>query len=458
MNYTPRPPHGSSNRGFSDSPSENRPPERSGDRRSDRPSHRPAERRPDRRSGEASQRSGQAPQRQGVARAPAALPLFVTCGHGLEPLLHEELTELGFANVSEGYRGVYVEDSSFESIYRINYCSRIAGRVLLPIKQFRCYDRDTLYRQALEVDWLRYIGKGRTFAIDSNVSHKTLRNSLFAAQVVKDAICDQFRERTGQRPSVDSSHPQIQLNLFIHHENAVLSFDTSGQPLYKRGYRQQSGEAPMQETLAAALLRMAKYRGDEIFLDPCCGSGTLLIEAALIASRTAPGFLRKEWGFTKHPHFSMQTWLQVKGEADSQRIPLLPEHFFGIDVDFEAVRMCKANLRAVGFHSLVDIAQEDVRVYAPEIRPNFVITNPPYGRRLDDVEHLRALYRSLGDFLKRMTAKPARGFIFTGSYDLTKEVGLATARRYVIESGGIEARLLEFDLYDASGKQGSEPA
>lgn len=373
--------------------------------------------------------------------------LFVSCSQGIEPFLAEELEELGLKNIRTGYRGVYVDDCAHRDIYRINYCSRLAGRVLLPLTRFRCYDRQSLYRGASEINWIDYIPAGCSFAIDANVNHPELRNSLFAAQVVKDAICDQFREKTGQRPSVNPSQPDVQLNLFIQQFQATLSVDTSGVPLYKRGYRQESVEAPVQETLAAAMLRIGGYQKGDIFIDPCCGSGTFLIEAALIASSTPPGYLRSQWGFMRLPSFDMTEWLRIKLEADSKRTTLDQGHFFGVDISKNAARACKVNLRAAGFHQHVEVAQSDFRDYEPTVLPNFVMTNPPHGHRLGEEEQLIPLYRALGDFLKHKTGRPAKGFVFTGSLELSKQIGLASKRRYVLNNGGIECRLLEFDLY-----------
>lgn len=375
------------------------------------------------------------------------MDLFVTCGQGIEPILSKELQSLGYMQLKEGYRGVYVLNVDHEAIYRINYLSRLAGRVFMPLSQFRCRDAKALYKAAMDINWLDYIPQGKTIAIDANVKHPLLQNSLYAAQVVKDAICDQFREKTGERPSVDTRNPDVQLNLFIHDQSCVISFDTSGQSLHKRGYREETVEAPMQETMAAALLMLAGYQGTEIFYDPCFGSGTLIIEAALMASRTPPGYLRTKWGFLSLPDHSQEQWLKIKAEADQQKIPLNKGHFFGSDNNKKAVHATKVNLRAAGIHQFVEIANCDFRDYTPPVAPNFVIANPPYGKRLDEVEHLRPLYRALGDWMKQKTAKPARGFVFTGSFELTKEVGLSASRRHVLDNGGIESRLLEFDLY-----------
>lgn len=375
------------------------------------------------------------------------MDLFVTCGQGIEPLLIEELASLGYPQTVTGYRGVKVQNADMDAIYRINYQSRLAGRVFMPLANFRCRDAKALYKAAMDINWLEYIPEGKTIAIDANVTHPMLRNSLFAAQVVKDAICDQFREKTGERPSVDTRNPDVQLNLFIHDESGVISFDTSGQSLHKRGYRQETVDAPMQETMAAALLKLAKYQGTEILYDPCFGSGTLLIEAALMASKTPPGFLREEWGFFGLPQYSRERWLQIKAEADALKVPLVKGHFFGTDYNKKAVYATKVNLRAAGVHQFVEIANSDFRDYTPPVKPDFIIVNPPYGKRLDEVDQLRPLYRALGEWMKQKAAKPAKGFVFTGSMELTKEVGLAASRRYVLDNGGIDSRLLEFDLY-----------
>ncbi len=375
------------------------------------------------------------------------MPLFVTCAQGLEQLLSEELAEFGFNEVSLGYRGVHVRDDSMEAIYKINYCSRIGGRVLLPLIQFRCYDQKSLYDNVSEIKWRQFFRKGQSLAIDANVSHRILRNSLLTAQVTKDAICDQLRETQGWRPDVNLKNPDVQLNLYIHEQRATLSFDTSGYPLYKRGYRQAAGAAPLQESLAAALIKMAGYKGSEVVLDPCCGSGTLLIEAALIASKTPPGYLRKEWGFMGHPDFSSQAWLKVKNEADEQRQDLPEGHFFGCEVDAEVARSALDNLRAAGFHRQVKIFHKDFNDYTPNENVNFLISNPPHGKRLSEVDDLRDFYRSLGDFMKKKMSKPSRGFIFTSSAELAKEVGLAAKRRHIVNNSGIDSRLLEFDLY-----------
>ncbi len=380
------------------------------------------------------------------------MDLFVTCAKGLEPLLAEELESLGYSS-SPGFRGVNLKDVSMDAIYRINYQSRIATRVLLHLHHFQCYDSKSLYNAALKIDWQSYVPMGKTIAIDSNVSHPKLRNSLFAAQVLKDAICDQLKEKMGERPNVNIKNPDIQLNLYIYENRGVISFDTSGDSLGKRGYRHESVEAPMQENLAAALLTIARYRGTDILCDPCCGSGTLLIEAALIASKTAPGYLRTKWGFQSLPEYDEAKWLDVKNQIDAMRVDLPKNCIFGSDINKQAVHAATVNLRSSGFHRSIDIIQSDVSELNPKVPPTLVITNPPYGVRLEGIDHLCHLYREIGHFMKRKMAtepKPTKGFVLTGSPLLAKEVGLHVSKRHIIFNGGIEARLLEFDIYKCS--------
>lgn len=373
--------------------------------------------------------------------------LFVSCASTLEPLLAEELRALGFSSVIERYRGVAVQEYSAESIYQINYNSRLASRVFLPLSHFRCHDAKSLYRSAREINWTRYIKPGKSFAIDANVQHPAIRNSLFAAQVVKDAICDQLREERGERPTINVQSPDIQLNLFINRQQSILNFDTSGSPLHKRGYRQETVEAPMRETLAAALLKLAEFQGEEIFYDPCCGSGTLLIEAAMIATKTPSGYLRQKWGFMSLPDFCPESWLKVKAASDQKRTALKKEQFFGTDINKAAIHACRLNLRASGFYGNIEVIQQDFREFQPPLLPTFLMTNPPYGKRMEETPALKPLFRSIGDFMKNRMAKPSKGFVFTGNLELAKEIGLAAKRRHVLDNSSIESRLLEFDVY-----------
>lgn len=372
--------------------------------------------------------------------------LFVTCPETLELLLAEELKEMGIENVNVSFRGVYVP-LSMKNMYDINYMSRIAGRVLYPITSFSCYDKEDLYAKAKKIDWSKFLTNDKTFAIDVNGKHRAFSNTLFAAQVLKDALCDQFRDKTGKRPNVQLQSPDVQLSLYLENDNVSISFDTSGDPLFKRGYRKEVVTAPLQESYAAAFLRMARYTGNEILLDPCCGSGTILIEAALIASHTPPGYLRKKWGFFGLPEYSRTEWEAVKKEHDSKIRPIAPNRLFGYDISKDNVWVAIVNLRSSGFFDKIQVTKQDFMEATPEVLPNLVVCNPPHGGRLDTPERLQPLYRALGEFLKQKLAKPARAFVFTSSLELSKEVGLKPKQRHVIKLSGTDCRLLEYDLY-----------
>lgn len=376
-------------------------------------------------------------------------PLFVSCAPALEPILLEELKEMGIPEsaLRIDYRGVSVLEWDKNTIYRINYASRLASRVWMPLLHFKCLERRALYRHAMTIEWKNYLRPNWTFAIDANVHHKEIRNSVFAAQVVKDAICDQMRHRAGKRPDVQVQNPDVRIGLFIQHQHAVLSIDTSGEALHKRGYRQESVEAPLQETLAAAVLYLAKFSAESILFDPCCGSGTILIEAALMASRTPPGYLRKEWGFMRLPEYDVVDWLRVRNQIDAKRCTPSAKRIFGIDKSPGAVRVAKINAKGSGFGPQIEVEQADFREYHPSIIPNLIIANPPHGNRLDEEDLLRPLYRSLGDFIKRECAKPGKGFVFTSNMQLVKEVGLAAKKRHILCQSGLDARLLEFDVF-----------
>lgn len=372
--------------------------------------------------------------------------LFISCLPGLEEVLGQEVESLGYP-FSKGRAGVFVPYEGMKQIYRLNLHLRTASRVLLPLASFRCYDKNDLYQGALDINWKPWFKNLPTFAIDAFVMHKLLTNSLFAAQVVKDAICDQLKGSVGARPSVDTTHPELGLHLYIIDNTATISFDTSNPPLHQRGYRIEGGTAPLRENLAAGLLMLAGYSAEDALVDPCCGSGTFLIEAALIASKTAPGINRTSFGFFRHPEFSKEEWEAVKGEASKNRVALEPGKFFGIEESPKTFAILKQAIHQSKMDRWISVSQGDFRHMSLPFEPNFVIANPPYGVRLSEMESLAPLYGDLGDFLKRKTKKPAKGAIFTGSLELAKCVGLRTSKRFILSNGGIECRLLTYDLY-----------
>ncbi len=372
--------------------------------------------------------------------------LFVSCLPGLEEVLAQEIESLGYTP-TKGRAGCFVPYEGMTQIYKLNLHLRTASRVLLALASFRCRDKNDLYKGAKEINWYTWFKGSPTFAIDSFVLHKSLTNSLFAAQVVKDAICDQLKGITGSRPSVDTSNPELGLHLYIVEDMATISFDTSNPPLHQRGYRVEGGVAPLRENLAASLLMLAGYTAQHFLVDPCCGSGTFLIEAAMMASNTPPGFYRRNFGFFRHPEFSQDAFDSLLEEAKGKIVRLEQGRFFGIEESPKAFSILKRAIHQSKFDRWIQVSNRDFRTMELPIEPTFVITNPPYGIRLNEVEELSGLYQDLGDFMKQKTKKPAKGALFTGSLDLAKCVGLKTTKRYVLSNGGIECRLLTYDLY-----------
>lgn len=366
--------------------------------------------------------------------------LFITCAEHLEPLLLDELRELRVPGLRLAKRGVYAE-KSMDTVYTVNYLSRLATRVLWPLASFFCPDQKALYAHARRIPFLHYMDEKKTFAIDSNVSHHPrLRHSLYAAQVVKDALCDAIREAKGARPNVDVKNPDVQWHLFIHKERATLSLDTSGSPLYKRGWKRPVAEATLPETIAAALLKLASYTPEEILCDPFCGSGTLLIEAASIATRTPAGFLRKSWGFLHMPQHQEAKWQQFKQIFDNKRIPLPPNTLFGADKDLTALSSSSAHCSKFDFGKSITLTHKEVYSYSPAKRATLVITDPPFGKRLASSSKI---YEELGLFLKK---QGARGFILAPDEALLKPIGGGIKKRFKISYGGMESFLYEIDF------------
>lgn len=372
--------------------------------------------------------------------------LFISCLPGLEEVLGKEVASLGYGSM-KGRAGVFVPYQGMNQIYRLNLHLRTASRVLMPLGHFRCRDKADLYKGSLGVNWQPFFKGMPTFAIDSFVLHKSLTNSLYAAQLVKDAICDQLKDKMGSRPSVDTSNPELGLHLYIVDDMATISFDTSNPPLHQRGYRVEGGVAPLRENLAASLLMLAGYTAEDTIVDPCCGSGTFLIEAAMIASKTAPGINRRTFGFYRHPEYSQDEWEAVRQDALKQTVRLEPGRFFGIEESVKAYSILKRAIHQSKFDRWIAVSNGDFRTMQLPFAPTFVIANPPYGVRLSEVEELADLYADLGDFLKQKTLKPAKGAIFTGSLDLAKCIGLKATKRHVLSNGGIDCRLLTYDLY-----------
>lgn len=367
--------------------------------------------------------------------------LFVSCPHHFEELLMQELKGFGIPKLRQGFCGVYAPAEMLH-VYQINYCSRIATRVLWPLTRFGCPDKEALYTMAKRVGWAKYLSVDKTFAIDANVHHHNLTNSLFAALVVKDAICDYFRDKTDQRPSIDTKNPDVQLNLFIQKGQATLYLDTSGAPLHKRGWRMENTEATLHESLAAGLLIGSGFKNGVSLCDPFCGSGTFLVEAAMIATKTPAGFFRKSWGFMNMPYFKEEEWLKFKQSADSRIIPLEKGMICGSDKDPETFKTCYRHLKHTGFRGLIELENQDVAVYHPPTKPKLVICNPPYGKRL---ELTKAVALGMKQFIERECSEDTHIFVLTSDPNLISSLGRKATEEIAFKNGGIAVSLYYLD-------------
>lgn len=366
--------------------------------------------------------------------------IFITCASGLESLLSQELEKLGVKKIRRSFGGVYAP-KEMGNVLLTNYCSRIATRVLWPLVTFRCKDAKALYEGARTIDWSLYLDSNKTFAIDSHVDpeHPLLRNSLHAALVVKDALCDQLRDKCGSRPSVEKNDPDVSFHLFIDQGRATISFNTSGAPLYKRGIRAHTTPAPIQESLAAALLIETGYTADNLYCDPFCGSGTFLIEAAMIASNTPPGYFRDKWAFFHFPEFSQKDWESLKHTCAGAIIPLKPGLIMGGDKDASAASISQKHLALARF-TQVEVTPAAVKNYSPPIAPSFILCNPPYGKRL---ELSSATYQELAQFVIKKGAPSCLAY-FLSPFDSLP--GLPAKKRFAFFNGGSKTYLYQLSM------------
>lgn len=370
---------------------------------------------------------------------------FATCGRGIEPILAEELQALGAADVQPGRGGVHFA-GDLALLYKANLWLRTAIRVLRPILEAPVTSPDELYDVVRSLDWSRYLTPEHTLAVDCNVRDSHLTHSKYAALRTKDAICDQFLDRCGRRPSVDVEEPMVGLNLHVYRDQAVLSLESSGESLHKRGYRPILTRAPLNEALAAALVLRTGWRGVVPFADPLCGSGTLPIEAAWLALHRPPGLTRKRFGFQGWMDFDVELWTSLRDEARRGVGRQLPAPISGSDVRGDAVSFAINNARAAGIGHLLRFDKRDVRDFRPpDGPPGVIVCNPPYGERIGEEKELRWLYKLLGEvFSQRCPGWTA--YVFTGNRNLAEMIGLEPEEEVPLFNGKIPCRLLKFAL------------
>lgn len=370
---------------------------------------------------------------------------FATVARGLEAIAAQELENLGAEEVCPDFTGVhFVGDQAL--LYRVNLWARTIFRVLVPIKEFYCPNAEVLYQEVQKIDWDEYLKPDNTLAVNCTGGNQKLNHTHFTALQVKNAIVDQQRLKLSQRSSVDVQNPDVEINVHIHQDRCVLSLNSSGTSLHRRGYRQAMGAAPLKETLAAALLDIAEWDATIPFLDPLCGSGTLPLEAGLKALNTAPGLFRTKFGFESFPDFNSQLWQQLREEAHNCRISDLKAVILGSDRDSNVLLQARSNAQRCGIEDQIQFTQTELSQLEAPADSGMIICNPPYGERLGDAKELGTLYKTLGDVFKQRF-KNWTAFILTGNKELAKKVGLKASRRIPVYNGSLPCTLLKYELY-----------
>lgn len=369
---------------------------------------------------------------------------FAQVAENVEGLAAEELAALGAERVQAVYRGLHFSAGQ-ETLYRIVYQSRLCTRLLAPLLSFDCHSSRYLYKTARNIPWTNLLDLRQTFVVVATVSDSAIRHSQYAALCLKDAIVDTFRDHCGERPSVDRREPDLVFNLHIHQNKAVISLDLGGGSLHRRGYRLESVEAPMQETLAAAIIALSGWDDSRPLLDPLCGSGTLLCEALMRQCRVPAAFLRGKFGLFHLPDFSGELWGKVRAGEDGRILPLEPGLILGSDADKKAVRAARANLRGLPGGDRVTLRTCRFQDLEP-VHDAVIVANPPYGVRLGAQADAAALVGELGSFLKHKCAG-STACIYFGDKELLKKIGLRPAWKKPLNNGGLPGVLARYEMY-----------
>ncbi len=375
---------------------------------------------------------------------------FATCPRGLENLLVEELSGVGATDLRTIPGGVHFK-GEWPTCYRANLESRCATRILWRIAHGPYTREEDIYRLAVAQRWPNLFSLSRTLRVATTATHSPLRSIDFVTLRVKDAICDRFRSEGGERPSVDTRAPDVRIQVFLTDRECTLYLDTSGAPLWQRGLRQSSVDAPLKENLAAGILKLSGWQPGTPLFDPMCGSGTFLLEAAQMALDMAPG-LRRTFGFEKLASFDALAWAKIKTDAQARCRPATPQPIFGGDIDEHAVRASKRNLQEAGLGNVVKLKSGDLLQAEPPAAAGVMIANPPYGERIGEQEELAALYPRLGDILKKRF--PGwNAYLFSADTRLPKLLSLKPSRKTPLFNGALECRLYEFKIVAGSNRK-----
>ena len=368
--------------------------------------------------------------------------------YGLEDILASELIELGANHVQIGRRMVSF-DGNMELLYKANFHSRTALRILKPIVYFKAQNPDEVYEQVKKLNWSEYLPEKKTFAIDTVVYSDTFTHSKFVAYRAKDAIVDYFSEQEKPRPSVRINNPDLQLHLHISHNECTLSFDSSGESLHKRGYRVESGEAPLNEVLAAGMILKTGWKGETLFVDPMCGSGTLLIEAALIALNIAPGVFRNQFAFEKWDDFDEELFEQVS--SDDSREKAFQFKCYGSDSSRKAIITASKNVKSAGLSRYIDLKIQSFQQVTENPGKGILITNPPYGERLNPRD-LSDLYVMIGERLKHVFSG-YDAWIISSDLEGLDNIGLKPAFKMKLINGALDCEYRHYRLFSGKHKE-----
>ena len=377
--------------------------------------------------------------------------IVITCARGVSPFLKTEVLSLGFPISSEGISEIGTE-GTLEDTMRLNLLIRTGQRVLFLIQAFNAKNPNELYKKMAQISWEDYIAEDGYFSVTSSVNNPTIKDSRFANLKSKDAIVDRINETRGRRPNTGSERDKIVVHLYWRRDECQVFFDTSGEPLSKRGYRKIPLKAPMQETLAAAVILATGWTGNGHFINPMCGSGTLAIEASMIALDRAPGLLRNNFGFMHLKGFNKSSWDTLRRKIRAASKDKFNGRIIATDISRQAVETAKKNALTAGVDHLIEFGVCDYSDTPIPSSGGVVILNPEYGERMGEEDKLKETYKEIGDFFKKK-CQGYRGYLFTGNLDLAKKVGLRTKRRLSFFNGPIECRLLEYDLYEGSRKR-----
>jgi len=377
-------------------------------------------------------------------------PILITCPKGIPPFLRQEVISLGLPVLSENIAAVETE-GTLDDCMRLNLFLRTGHRVFFLLRQFEAADADELYRQLTDVAWEHFIPDEGYVCVTSSVENTSIRDPRYATLKCKDAIVDRIKKKTGQRPDSGSERNRTVVHLYWKEERCTVYLDTSGEPLSRRGYRKIPLHAPMQETLAAAVVYATGWDSSGVFINPMCGSGTLAIEAALAGLNRAPGLLRGNFGFMHLKGYDERPWSVLREKARQVSRKSLSNRIIATDIDPTAVEAARKNATTAGVEHLIEFSVRDFRDTPVPESDGVIVMNPEYGERMGELAKLEATYKNIGDLLKQK-CRGYTGYVFTGNPALAKKVSLKPKRTWQFFNSNIECRLLEYDIYEGSRK------